>query len=81
MSLETDERAGSMGITERPVAPDTDERSGFSRRTILRAGAIGAGVAGLAAANSLLAPNLAGRGLWSPDGVFFFFYFSWTTEI
>ena len=81
MSQTIDERSGSAEVNDRPVAPDTNEHPGFSRRAILRAGAIGAGVAGVAAANSLLAPNLAGRGLWSPDGVFGAASIAWADAI
>src|SRR5690349_11810356 len=81
MSLETGERSGSLEINERPEAPDSDERSGISRRMLLRAGALGAGVAGLGAATGLLSPNLAGRGLWSPDGIFEGAAIAWADNI
>jgi FtsP/CotA-like multicopper oxidase with cupredoxin domain len=63
------------------MTQETDERSGLSRRMLLRAGAIGAGAVGLTAAKSLLAPNLAGRGLWSPDGVFGAASIAWADNI
>src|SRR5690242_15085869 len=72
MSLEPDEHAGPLL---------TDERSGVPRRMLLRAGAIGAGALGLTAAKGLLAPNLAGRGLWSPDGVFGAAAIAWADNI
>jgi FtsP/CotA-like multicopper oxidase with cupredoxin domain len=48
---------------------------------LLRAGAIGATAVGLQAGASLLAPNLAGRGLWSPDGVFGAASIAWADAI
>jgi FtsP/CotA-like multicopper oxidase with cupredoxin domain len=63
------------------MSEDSDERTGFSRRMLLRTSAIGATVAGLGAAKSLLAPNLAGRGLWSPDGVFGAASIAWADNI
>ena len=63
------------------MSEEPEARSGFSRRMLLRAGAIGAGAAGLQAANSLLAPNLAGRGLWTADGVFGAASIAWADNI
>jgi FtsP/CotA-like multicopper oxidase with cupredoxin domain len=80
MSLEIHERPGPVEPFEAPGTSET-ERSGISRRMLLRAGAIGAGVAGVAAANSLLAPSLAGRGLWTPDGVFGAAAIAWADNI
>jgi FtsP/CotA-like multicopper oxidase with cupredoxin domain len=53
--------------------PTADARTGtrdVSRRTILRVGASGAGLAAFYAARSVLGPSLSQRGLLSPDGVF-----------
>jgi FtsP/CotA-like multicopper oxidase with cupredoxin domain len=63
------------------MSVEPDERSGFSRRTLLRAGALGATAVGLQAGASLLAPNLAGRGLWTPDGVFGAASIAWADNI
>ena len=57
------------------------DSSGIPRRTLLRAGAIGASAVGLTAAKALVAPNLAGRGLWSPDGVFGAASIAWADSI
>jgi FtsP/CotA-like multicopper oxidase with cupredoxin domain len=46
------------------------ERSGVSRRTVLRAGAVGAAVVGTGAAKVLMQPSMNARGLLSKDGVF-----------
>jgi FtsP/CotA-like multicopper oxidase with cupredoxin domain len=46
------------------------ERSGMSRRNVLRAGAVGVAAVGLGAAKVLMAPSLQGRGLLTKDGVF-----------
>jgi FtsP/CotA-like multicopper oxidase with cupredoxin domain len=59
----------------------SESRSGFSRRSLLRAGALGATALGLHAGNSLLAPNLAGRGLLTPDGVFGAASIAWADNI
>src|SRR4051794_22732404 len=77
MSLEIFKRPEQVEPVE---APGT-ERSGLSRRMFLRAGALGAGAVGLSAATSLLAPNLAGRGLWTPDGVFGAASIAWADNI
>ena len=63
------------------MSVEPDERSGFSRRMLLRAGALGATAVGLQAGASLLAPNLAGRGLWTPDGVFGAASIAWADNI
>ena len=63
------------------MSEEPEERSGFSRRMLLRAGAIGATAVGLQAGKSLLAPNLAGRGLWTPDGVFGAASIAWADNI
>ena len=63
------------------MTEDTGERSVIPRRALLRAGAIGAGAVGLTAAKTLIAPNLAGRGLWSPDGVFGAASIAWADNI
>ncbi|HST65183.1 MAG TPA: multicopper oxidase domain-containing protein [Mycobacteriales bacterium] len=47
-----------------------DTHSGLSRRTVLRAGAVGVAAAGLGAGKVLLQPSLQMRGLMNPDGVF-----------
>jgi FtsP/CotA-like multicopper oxidase with cupredoxin domain len=47
----------------------------------LRAGAAGAAAVGLTAGTSLLAPNLAGRGLWTADGVFDAASIAWADNI
>ena len=46
------------------------ERTGISRRNVLRAGAVGAAVVGAGAAKVLMQPSLTTRGLMNPDGVF-----------
>ncbi|MDT7580364.1 MAG: hypothetical protein QOK35_1628 [Pseudonocardiales bacterium] len=63
------------------MSEETEERSGVSRRMLLRAGAIGATAVGLQAGKSLLAPNLAGRGLWTADGVFGAASIAWADNI
>ena len=63
------------------MTENTDSRSGLSRRVLLRAGAIGATAVGLQAGKSLLAPNLAGRGLLTPDGVFGAASIAWADAI
>jgi FtsP/CotA-like multicopper oxidase with cupredoxin domain len=63
------------------MSEESEERSGFPRRMLLRAGAIGATAVGLTATKSLLAPNLVGRGLWSPDGVFGAASIAWADAI
>jgi FtsP/CotA-like multicopper oxidase with cupredoxin domain len=63
------------------MSEEPEDRSGFSRRMLLRAGAIGATAVGLGAGKSLLAPNLAGRGLWTPDGVFGAASIAWADNI
>ena len=63
------------------MSEEPEERSGFSRRMLLRAGALGATAVGLQAGKSLLAPNLAGRGLWTPDGVFGAASIAWADNI
>jgi hypothetical protein len=60
---------------------ETDEHSGILRRMLLRAGAIGATAVGLTAGKSLLAPNLAERGLWTADGVFSAASIAWADAI
>jgi FtsP/CotA-like multicopper oxidase with cupredoxin domain len=57
------------------------EQPGWSRRMFLRAGAAGAAAVGVAAGNSFLVPNLAGRGLLSPDGVFGAASIAWADNI
>jgi hypothetical protein len=63
------------------MSEEPDERSVLSRRMLLRAGAIGATAVGLQAGRSFLAPNLEGRGLWSPDGVFGAASIAWADAI
>ncbi len=46
------------------------ERTGISRRNVLRAGAVGAAVVGVGAGKVLMQPSLHTRGLMNPDGVF-----------
>jgi FtsP/CotA-like multicopper oxidase with cupredoxin domain len=48
----------------------SDDRSGVSRRTVLRVGAVGVAAAGIGAGKVLMQPSLEGRGLLSRDGVF-----------
>src|SRR3954454_13278684 len=47
-----------------------EERTGLSRRSFLRLGALSATGVALAGANTTLGPYLAPRGLMSPDGIF-----------
>src|SRR3954469_24997256 len=63
------------------MTENTDSRPGLSRRVLLRAGAIGATAVGLQAGKSLLVPNLAGRGLLTPDGVFGAASIAWADAI
>ncbi|HEY7101524.1 MAG TPA: multicopper oxidase domain-containing protein [Mycobacteriales bacterium] len=46
------------------------ERTGISRRNVLRAGAVGAAVVGAGAAKVVMQPSLQARGLLSRDGIF-----------
>ncbi len=49
---------------------DSIDRSGVTRRNVLRAGAVGIAAVGLGAGKVLMQPSLQQRGLLSPDGVF-----------
>jgi FtsP/CotA-like multicopper oxidase with cupredoxin domain len=49
---------------------DSIDRSGMTRRNVLRAGAVGIAAVGLGAGKVLMQPSLQQRGLLSPDGVF-----------
>jgi FtsP/CotA-like multicopper oxidase with cupredoxin domain len=49
---------------------DAGDRGAMSRRLFLRIGAGGVAAAGFYAANGLIVPNLASRGLLSADGIF-----------
>ena len=49
---------------------DSIDRSGVTRRNVLRAGAVGIAAVGLGAGKVLMQPSLQQRGLMSPDGVF-----------
>ena len=49
---------------------DSIDRSGVTRRNVLRAGAVGVAAVGLGAGKVLMQPSLQQRGLLSPDGVF-----------
>jgi FtsP/CotA-like multicopper oxidase with cupredoxin domain len=55
---------------DRGASAATTEKGSVSRRTFLRVGASGAGLAAFYAARSILEPSLSSRGLLSPDGVF-----------
>ena len=57
-------------IDERAEEEVSDDRSGISRRNVLRVGAVGAAAVGIGAGKVLMQPSLAGRGLLSKDGVF-----------
>ena len=57
-------------IDGRAEEESSDDRSGVSRRTVLRAGAVGVAAVGIGAGKVLMQPSLAGRGLLSRDGVF-----------
>ena len=57
-------------IDERVEEEVSDDRSGISRRNVLRAGAVGVAAVGLGAGTVLMQPSLAGRGLLSKDGLF-----------
>ena len=57
-------------IDERVEEEVSDDRSGISRRNVLRAGAVGVAAVGLGAGKVLMQPSLAGRGLLSKDGLF-----------
>ncbi len=46
------------------------ERTGISRRNVLRAGAVGAALVGAGAAKVVMQPSLQARGLLSRDGLF-----------
>src|SRR5512133_1355679 len=46
------------------------ERTGVSRRNVLRAGAVGVAAVGLGAGKVLMQPSLQTRGLLSKDGLF-----------
>ncbi|MFL6114574.1 MAG: multicopper oxidase domain-containing protein, partial [Catenulispora sp.] len=57
-------------IEDRADEEMPDDRSGISRRNVLRAGAVGAAAVGLGAGKVLMQPSLQKRGLLSTDGVF-----------
>ncbi|HST65759.1 MAG TPA: twin-arginine translocation signal domain-containing protein, partial [Mycobacteriales bacterium] len=46
------------------------DRSGLTRRNVLRAGAVGVAAVGVGAGKVLMTPSLQARGLASADGVF-----------
>jgi len=60
-------------INEREIineTPDSVDRSGVTRRNVLRAGAVGVAAVGLGAGKVLMQPSLQRRGFLSPEGVF-----------
>jgi FtsP/CotA-like multicopper oxidase with cupredoxin domain len=59
-----------MSVAAFDSALAADRTGLLSRRTLLRAGAIGVAVVGAGASKVLLTPRLASRGLANPDGVF-----------
>ena len=61
----------SEGSTpEERTSPLTDGVEGFSRRLLLRAGAVGSAGVALTAAGAFGKPYLAQKGLWTADGAF-----------
>jgi FtsP/CotA-like multicopper oxidase with cupredoxin domain len=62
--------AGPQAESKGTFATAALEQWHVSRRTMLQVGASGAGLAALYAAQSMIAPSLADRGLATPDGVF-----------
>jgi FtsP/CotA-like multicopper oxidase with cupredoxin domain len=62
--------AQPMSVAAFDSALAADRTGQLSRRTLLRAGALGVAVVGAGAGKVLLTPRLAGRGLANPDGVF-----------
>jgi FtsP/CotA-like multicopper oxidase with cupredoxin domain len=62
--------AQPMSVAAFDSALAADRTGLLSRRTLLRAGALGVAVVGAGATKVLLTPRLASRGLANPDGVF-----------
>ena len=62
--------AQPLSVAAFDSALDADRTGLLSRRTLLRAGAVGVAVVGAGAGKVLLTPGLASRGLANPDGVF-----------
>jgi FtsP/CotA-like multicopper oxidase with cupredoxin domain len=56
--------------TSGELIPDATREGGLARRTLLRIGAAGTAVAAAGVGKVLAEPNLATRGLLTPDGVF-----------
>ena len=64
-----------------PAVEGPAARRGLSRRTALRVGAAGTAAAGVAAARIAAAPDLAARGLLSPQGVLGAASIAWSDSV
>ncbi len=62
--------ASGRNKQEETASPLTDGVEGFSRRLLLRAGAVGSAGVALTAAGAFGKPYLARQGLWTADGAF-----------